>query len=127
MTYTHEYSPANKQAVAAFFVALLSVFFFWIPALSFLFIIIAAILGVAAYKAGNRGAAPAALFISGIVVVICLIVSLSCSSLLGFASGSGSSAEDEPIPFSEDYSYESNGDLSGADLSNADLSASDAE
>lgn len=120
-----QFSPSNKFAVLSFFLAILALVFCFMPLISFILIIISAILGISAYREGNRGGAVAGLAISVVALLISVIVWSATGSVM---CGVGGKTEvNEDYGFDEDYNYEeiSSADLSGSDLSGSDISDAD--
>ncbi len=119
--YRNEVSPANNFAVLSFFLAVLALVFCFMPLVSFILIIISVLLGLNAYRAGNRGGAVAGIAISVVSLLIAVIVWSATGSVM--CGVGGKTTVNENYGFDEDTNYEelSSGDLSGADLSLTDI------
>lgn len=120
--YRSDVSPSNNFAVLSFFLAILALVFCFMPLISFILIIISVILGVSAYRDGNRGGAVAGLAISAVSLLIAIIVWSATGSIMCGVGGKTSVNED--YGFDEDYNYE---ESSYTDLSGTDLSLTDAD
>ncbi len=125
--YNAAVSPANKFSVLSFFFAVLALIFCFMPLVSFILIAVSAVLGISAYREGNRGGAVAGLAISAVTLLVAVIVWSATGSVM---CGVGGKTEvNEDFGFDEDYNYEeiTSSDISYSDLSYTDFSASDFE
>ncbi len=121
-SYQKDISPSNNFAVLSFFIAILALVFCFMPLISFILIIISAILGISAYRDGNRGGAVAGLAISAVSLLIAVIVWSATGSIM---CGVGGKTEvNDSYGFDEDYNYE---EASPSDLSDSDLSFTDVD
>ncbi len=123
--YRNEISPANNFAVISFFLAILALVFCFMPLVSFILILISAILGFNAYRAGNRGGAVAGLAISAVSLLVAIIVWSATGSVM--CGVGGKTVENNDFGYDEDTNYEeiSSSDFSSSDLSMSDFSDSD--
>ena len=122
--YRSEVSPANNFAVISFFLAILALVFCFMPLVSFILIIISVILGLNAYREGNRGGAVAGLAISVISLIIAVIVWSATGSVM--CGVGGKTVENNDFGYDMDTTYEE-GSYSDIDLSSGDISGSDAD
>ncbi len=113
-------SPANNFAVFSFFVAILAIVFCFMPLVSFVLILVSVILGVSAYREGNRGGAVAGMAISVLAFLITVIVWASTGSLM--CGVGGKKVENSDFGYDEDTNYE---EVTYSDLSDTDTSMSD--
>lgn len=127
MNYSRNASPANLQAVLAFFFGVLALIFCWIPVVSLVFVVACALLGVYAYRLGNRGASVMGFAAAAIALLVAVIIWISTSSCAGLAGANSGTDYSQGADYSDDYYIDeiSGSDLSFSDLSGSDLSGSD--